>query len=143
MLKEQIEKDLLHARKNKQELKKKTLMVLKSQLINTEIALRAPLTDTDEITVIRREIKQIEASIDGAKKANRDDLLSEYQAQLALISGYLPTVKTAEETEFIMVGHGVTSNMSMKDIMTIVRGLNDNTIDNRIASAVAKSIINN
>lgn len=70
MLKDRIENDLLAARKAKDTPTIKTLQVLKAQMENEAIKLKHELTDSEVLTVLRRELKQITASIDEQNKQN-------------------------------------------------------------------------
>lgn len=141
MLKEQIEADLLKARKAKDEQTIKTLRVMKSQIDNEQIKLQHELSDSEVLKVVTRELKQIEASIDGAIMAKRKDLQDDYQQQFDILHEYLPTMKTEDEITVILTDNGITKGMSMKDAMMIVKSLNDDTIDNRIAANIVKSLI--
>ena len=140
MLKDRIENDLLAARKAKDTPTIKTLQVLKAQMENEAIKLKHELTDSEVLTVLRRELKQITASIDGAKQAKRQDLLDLYTAQYTLLSEYLPKMKSESEVLQVLQDNGVVSGMPMKDIMAIVKSLNDSTIDNRMAASIAKEL---
>jgi uncharacterized protein len=62
-----------------------------------EISKQAELVDTDIITVIAREIKQRNESIDAYKAGNRPDLVTQEQAELAVLMSYMPKQVSHEE----------------------------------------------
>lgn len=138
MLQVQIEKDLLEARKAKDEKRKSPLTMLKSAIDNEAIKLQHDLSEAEVLVVVKRQIKEVSASIDGAKLAKRDDLLSEYQSQMAILSTYLPQMKTKHEIIKLLVDNGAAKGMSMKELMMLVKQLNDGTIDNKIANEVVR-----
>ena len=63
----------------------------------SEISKQAELVDTDIITVIAREIKQRNESIDAYKAGKRPDLVTQEQAELAVLMSYLPKQISHEE----------------------------------------------
>lgn len=59
------------------------------------------LTDEEAIAVITRLSKQRKDSIEQYTKGNRDDLVKEEQAQLAILETYLPKLMDKSEVEKI------------------------------------------
>lgn len=57
------------------------------------------LTDEEALTVITRLSKQRKDSIEQYKKGNRDDLVKEEEAQLAILEKYLPKLMEKGEIE--------------------------------------------
>ena len=62
-----------------------------------EIAKQAELEDADIITVIAREIKQRNESIEAYKSGNRPDLVAQEEAELAVLMSYMPKQVSHEE----------------------------------------------
>jgi uncharacterized protein len=62
-----------------------------------EIAKQAELEETDIITVITREIKHRNESIEAYKAGNRPDLVSQEEAELAVLMNYMPKQVSHEE----------------------------------------------
>jgi uncharacterized protein YqeY len=67
-----------------------TIRFLRSALKNVEIDKKAPLTDEDVLGVITKQVKQLKDSIDEFQKAGRSDLVEKAQAEVAVLSDYLP-----------------------------------------------------
>ena len=59
------------------------------------------LNDEEALAVITRLAKQRKDSIDQFKKGNRDDLVQAEEAQLAILSTYLPKLMERDEVEKI------------------------------------------
>ena len=62
-----------------------------------EIAKLAELEDADIITVIAREIKQRNESIEAYKAGNRPDLVAQEEAELVVLMSYMPKQVSHEE----------------------------------------------
>ena len=60
------------------------------------------LTDEEALVVITRLAKQRKDSIEQFKKGNREDLVKEESAQLAILETYLPKLMEREEVEKIV-----------------------------------------
>ena len=78
MLKTIVFDQLKQAMKNKDALAKGVLTLVKSALDAAEKEKGAELTPQEEIAVINREIKQTNQSLEGAKQADRPDLLQRF-----------------------------------------------------------------
>jgi uncharacterized protein YqeY len=104
-LKEQLNADLRDAMRAGDETRKSTLRMLLSAIRNAEIppegstseVSRHELDDDAVLDVVRREVKQRRDSIDAYAKANRRDLVDKEEAELAVLSGYLPPQMSREE----------------------------------------------
>ena len=95
MLKEDIEKDLKTAAKEKDIFKVQVLRFLLSSLHNQEIEKRikfreAKLTDEEIISVISSEIKKEKEAILEFEKGKREDLIKKGEAEIDILKKYLP-----------------------------------------------------
>ena len=68
-----------------------------------EIAKQAELEDADIITVIAREIKQRNESIEAYKAGNRPDLVAQEEAELAVLMSFMPKQVSREEVVAVSV----------------------------------------
>lgn len=102
-LKEQIEKDLIEARKAKNELVVSTLGMLKAAVVNAEIsAMRKAFSDEDVQKVIASEVKKHKDSIAEYEKGGRVDLASKEKQELEILAKYLPAELGEEELKKIV-----------------------------------------
>lgn len=103
MLLEKIEKDFREALNKKQAERLSVLRMLKTELHNKEINLKARafkdgeeqksqslLTDEIIIEIIQRGVKQRKESIELFKKGKREDLAQKENEELEILSQYLP-----------------------------------------------------
>jgi uncharacterized protein YqeY len=66
-------------------------------LHNAQIAAGRELTDDDTLAVLAKEAKQRRESIEEFRKANRSDLADKEEAELAVLSSYLPQAVSRDE----------------------------------------------
>ena len=103
-LSEQIMSDMKEAMKARDKVRLNTVRMIKSALMNEKIKAGHDLTAEEELTVLSREKKQREESIEEFTKANRKDLADETKQELAIVESYLPKQMTQEE-----LNHAVSS----------------------------------
>lgn len=98
MLENKILQDFIEARKKKDEIKVSTLSFLRSALHNFAIEKRKEkLDDQDVISILKRQVKEHQDSIEQFKKGNRTDLVDKETNELKILQSYLPKQLTAEE----------------------------------------------
>src|SRR3989344_9385541 len=96
---EAINQDLVKSQKNKDETTVSALRLLLSEVHNAKIAKGSELTDEETVKIALKKAKQHRESIDAYKKGGRPDLVAKEQAELAVISKYLPKQLTDVEIE--------------------------------------------
>lgn len=96
-LKQKLTDDLRQAMRDGDTVKRSTLRLLMAAMGNAEIARRGALEDTDILGIITKEVRQRHESIDAFKQGNRPDLVTQEEAELAILQGYLPRQLTREE----------------------------------------------
>jgi uncharacterized protein YqeY len=97
-LKQKLNEDLRQSMKSGNKVKVGTLRLLLSAVRYGEIAKQVEeFTDADIYGVLAKEIKQRHESIDAYKLGNRPDLVSQEEAELAVLQSYMPQQATPEE----------------------------------------------
>lgn len=138
----QIDLDLKEAMKNKDQETLGVLRLLKSAITNAEIAKKGELDDTEVLSVIEKQAKQRKDSIEQYKSGNREDLAQKEEAELLIISNYLPQKMTREEAEkfisAIITEIGASQMSQMGEVMKIVREKANGQIDGAMASEIVK-----
>src|SRR3989338_4518955 len=106
MLHEQIKNGIKEAMMAKDTVRLETLRGMSAAFTNELVAKnRKPneiLGDEEVLVVIARLAKQRKDSIEQFKKGNREDLVKEESAQLAILETYLPKLMEREEVEKIV-----------------------------------------
>ncbi|GAA3627126.1 GatB/YqeY domain-containing protein [Lactobacillus hamsteri] len=101
-LSEDIMADMKQAMKDKDKIKLNTVRMIKSALMNEKIKLGHELNPDEELTVLNREKKQREESIEEFVKAKRDDLVEETKKELAVVEKYMPKQLSKDELDKIV-----------------------------------------
>jgi uncharacterized protein YqeY len=89
-LKAQLNHDLREAMRARDEIRKGTLRMALSAIRYAEIARAESLDDSGVQQVLAKEVKQRRESIEEFKKGKRDDLVSREQAEIDVLTAYLP-----------------------------------------------------
>ncbi len=91
MLEEKILSDYKKAMKSQDKVKSSTLSFLRAELMNVAIAKKKnALDDNEVITVIKKQVKQHQDSIEQFNKGNRQDLSIKEAEELEILKSYLP-----------------------------------------------------
>jgi len=106
MLHEQIKNGIKEAMLTKDALKLKAFRAMSAAFTNELVAKnRKPqefLKDEEAIAVITKLAKQRKDSIEQFKRGNREDLVKEEEAELAVLETYLPKMMGKSEVEKIV-----------------------------------------
>ena len=94
---EKINDDLKNAMKEKDKDKLNVIRMLKSAIQLSKIELKHDLSDDEVIDVISKQIKMRKDSITEFSKANRDDLVKQYQLEIGILNSYMPEQLSYEE----------------------------------------------
>ena len=123
-LKNQIT-DVLKAAMRAKEMDKLTVIRgLQAAIKQIEVDERIELDDSQVLAVIEKQIKQRKESIKAFEGANRQDLASKEQAEVEIISQFLPAAMTEEELDSI-IAQTITAQeaTSMKDMGKVMNSL--------------------
>ena len=116
-LQEQLSADVKQAMKDRDNELRDTLRFLLSAVKNAEIDKRGPLTDDEELALLRTQAKQRQDSIEQYRAGGRDDLADLEAAQLAILERYLPQQMSDDElAAFVQAGVAETGAAGPKDM---------------------------
>jgi len=96
-LKQKLTADLRQAMRSGDKTKRSAIRLLMAAISNAEIAQQATLEDAGILGIIAKEIRQRRESIEAFKQGNRQDLVAQEEAELAVLQEYLPQQMTREE----------------------------------------------
>ena len=96
-LKEKLMSDLKQALKGRDKVRPLAIRLVLAAVKNAEIARQAALEDGDILGIIAKEVRQRRESIEAFKQGNRQDLVVQEEAELAVLNEYLPRQMTREE----------------------------------------------
>ena len=101
-LKEKLMEDLKDAMKNKDELKKNTVTMIRAAIKQIEVDKRVELEDNDVIDIISKEAKKRKDALVEFEKAGRQDLIDQTQKEIDILKEYLPAQLSEEEVDSII-----------------------------------------
>ncbi|AWL28617.1 glutamyl-tRNA amidotransferase [Acinetobacter defluvii] len=124
-LKNQIT-DVLKAAMRAKEMDKLTVIRgLQAAIKQIEVDERIELDDTQVLAVIEKQIKQRKESVKAFLGANREDLASKEQAEIEVLSQFLPEAMSEDELDSLIAqtieAQGATSMKDMGKVMNSLR----------------------
>ena len=99
---EQVQKDMVEAMRNREELRLSCLRMMKTALNNKEKDKRGPLDEQEAQQILATLIKQRRDSIEQFQKGGRQELADKEAAEIKLIEAYLPQAMGAEEIDAVV-----------------------------------------
>jgi uncharacterized protein len=96
-LQKRITEDIKQAMKADDTVKRDTLRMLLSAVKNAANTKLAPLDEGEVVSVIAKDVKRHQESIDAFKKGNRADLVAKEEAEMGILQSYLPQQLSRED----------------------------------------------
>lgn len=93
---EKLRKDKVQAMKDKDKLRIGVISLMMSSIALAEKEKKKTLEDEEALEFIKRELKQTKDALEQTP-ANREDLISETEKKIEIISSYLPEQMSVEE----------------------------------------------
>ncbi|MBL6961697.1 MAG: GatB/YqeY domain-containing protein [Anaerolineales bacterium] len=120
-------KDALRAR---DKVAKRTLTMVRAAIQQAEKDRREELDEAAVLAILQKELKSRQETIAEAKKAGREDLIADTEAEIVVLKIYLPEAMSAEDLESLAaeviaeVGASVQADMGkvMKVLIPRVAG---------------------
>ena len=136
-----VQQQMIQALKNRNLERKATLSLLLSSLKAAAKDARRELTETEEDTIIQKEIKQTKETMDSAP-ADRTDILEECRFRLEILAEFAPQQMSEKDLciviEQVVAELGITKPTAkdkgaiMKALMPRVKGKADGALVNRL-----------
>ena len=141
-LKEQLFADLKEAMKQKDNILKDTIQMVRAGILQIEKDQKIELEDDGIIEVIIKEIKKCNDVLPDFEKSGRQDLIDELNQKLTILKSYLPKQLSVEEiNEIVLYAIKEASASSMKDmgkVMALVSERTKGRADNKTISEIVK-----
>ena len=153
-LKEQLSEDLKSAMRAGDAVRRDVLRSLLTAISNTEIArvnvkdehaTRSVLVDAEVLDVVQKQAKQRRESIVEYRKGHRDDLADREEAELVVLSAYLPQqlsrAEITEEVRKAVAETGATSLADKSKLMPVLMGRLKGRADGREINEVVAELL--
>lgn len=145
-LKDTLMNDLKESMKNKDQVRKSVVTLVRSAIKQKEVDERVELSDDDILDVISKQLKQRKDALEEFKKLQRDDLVDETEKEISILMEYLPEQLTDEELHAIVSETinqvGATTMKDMGKIMGVVMPKVKGKADGKRINEIAKQILN-
>lgn len=119
---EKINNDMISYMKSKDSFSLGVIRMVKGAIQLEKINKKRDLTDDEVVAVISKQIKMRNDSIEEFTKANRQDLIDQYQKEIDLLKAYMPEQLSDEEiSKIIEEAFNIVNPTSSKDMGLIMR----------------------
>lgn len=116
-LKDILMEDLKTSMKEKDNLRKNTITMLRSRIKQYEVDNREDANDDLIMQMIQKELKERSDTLESLKDSNRDDLIEDTKAEIEILEKYLPKQLSDDElAEIIEKIIADTKAESIKDM---------------------------
>jgi uncharacterized protein YqeY len=122
-IKQDLQDALKEAMKAGQDLRKTTLRMALASIKNAEVEARGELDDDLILNLLQKEVKARQETIEGAQQAKRPDLIEKAEAEIAVVSEFLPQPLSREELRALVAETISESGASSISDMGKVMGL--------------------
>lgn len=139
---EKINDGIKEAMKSRDMIRLNTLRMLKSKILAVDA--RSNLSDADVVKLFKTYYGNIQEALDQAKAANRTEMASELQAELAIIQEFLPKAPSSEETKkLVQQAIAESGAKTKKDIGLMMKSLMklNSNIDGKLAKQLADQLL--
>ena len=145
MLKEKLMEDLKNSMKNKDEIRKNTVQMVRAAILQIEKDKGIQVEDDKILEIIAKEVKTKKDALKDFEKAERQDLIDQTNKEIEILQEYLPKQLSREEIkvelEKIITEIGATTMKDMGAIMKEAKAKMGASADGKTINEVAKEIL--
>jgi uncharacterized protein YqeY len=147
-LRDQIQTDITAAMRGGDALRRDVLRMAANAAYNLEKRNQRPLTEDEYVGVLTREVKTRRESVEAYTQGGRADLAAKEQAEIEILSGYLPeAMSDAEIDALVDKAIAATGATSARDLGKVMGWLSPKTrgradgkvVSGKVASALARA----
>jgi uncharacterized protein YqeY len=144
-LKQRLQDDLKRAMRAKDALRKRTLRLALAEIKNREIEVRGELSDADVAAVLQKEAKQRRETLEELAQVDRPDLVASEQAELEVLTEYLPQQLGREEiadlARQVIADLGVEGPRQMGRVMGALMPQLKGQADGKLVNQVVRELL--
>ena len=145
MLKEKLMEDLKNSMKEKNNLRKNVVQMVRAAILQMEKDKGIEVDDNKILEIIAKEVKTRNDSLVDFEKGGREDLVEQAKQEIAVLSEYLPKQLTKEELKEklikIIADLGATSIKDMGVVMKEAKAQIGTAADGRTINEVVKEFL--
>ena len=144
-LKEQLFADLKTAMKEKDTVRKDTVQLIRSGILQIEKDKKIELDEDGVLDVIDKQLKSRRDSLPEYEKSGRQDLIDKLNREIEILLGYLPEQLSEEEIQKIVeeavAESGAASVKEMGKVMAIVTPKVKGRADNKVVGNLVRKML--
>ena len=145
MLKQKLMEDLKESMKNKDEIRKNTVQMVRAGILQIEKDTGIQVEDEKILEIIAKEVKIKKDALKDFEKAGREDLINQANREIEVLQEYLPKQLTREEikteVQKIIDEIGATTMKDMGAIMKEAKAKMGASAEGNTINEVAKEIM--
>lgn len=145
MLKEKLLEDLKNSMKEKNEIRKNAVQMVRAAILQVEKDNGITLEDDKIVEIIAKEVKKRKDSLADYEKSGRSDLVNQINEEIKILSEYLPKQLSKEEiqkiVEKIIQEIGATSIKDMGAVMKASKEKIGASADGKTINEVVKELL--
>ena len=146
MLKEKLMNDLKEAMKEKNEIKKNTVQMVRAAILQIEKDKGITVEDEKIIEIIAKEVKSKKDALVDFEKGGRQDLINQTNEEISILQEYLPKQLSKDELkieiEKVIKDLNATSIKDMGSVMKEAKSRIGASADGRTINEVVKELLN-
>ena len=144
-LKDVLFADLKTAMKEKDAVRKDTVQLIRSGILQIEKDKKIELDDEGVIDVIAKQLKSRRDALPEYEKSGRQDLIEKLNKEIEILLGYLPEQLSEEEIQKIVeeavAESGAASVKEMGKVMAIVTPKVKGRADNKVVGNLVRKML--
>lgn len=145
MLKERLMEDLKNSMKEKNNIRKNVVQMVRAAILQIEKDKGIEVDDNKILEIIAKEVKTRNDSLTDFEKGGREDLVNQAKEEIEILSEYLPKQLTKEELKEILTkiiaDLGATSIKDMGAVMKSAKEQIGTAADGRTINEVVKELL--
>ena len=145
MLKEKLMEDLKISMREKNNLRKNTVQMVRAAILQIEKDKGIEVDDCKILEIIAKEVKSKKDALVDFEKGGREDLIAQTNEEIAVLQEYLPKQLTHDELvkkiKEVIAKVGATSMKDMGTIMKEAKVKMGASADGKTINEVAKEIM--
>lgn len=145
MLKEELMNELKEAMRDKNEIKKNTVQMVRAAILQFEKDNQVEVDDNKIIEIIAKQVKEKKDAMVEFEKGAREDLIKQTTEEIEILSKYLPKQLSKEEIkpiiEEVIKAVGATSMKDMGNVMREAKAKIGAAADGRTINEVVKELL--
>lgn len=145
MLKEKLLADLKNCMKEKLELRKNVVQMIRAAILQVEKDKQIELTDEQIVEIMAKEAKKRRDSLADYEQSGRMDLVEQIKEEISIVEEYLPKQLSKEEVKKIVqeviIETGAESMKDMGKVMKLAKEKIGAASDGRTINEVVKELL--